>query len=136
MKSLPLLFALILLSGCAQKQGTLTAVSPEKLGELALDGSKAMRIVWPPSTVTLKKDVLQRAEHDPFLQALATNLHRYDWDSGGYNGSDLNYLIDRVDPATYRLTLIYDGKQRISRLYADTAGPLKPVSAWTREQAP
>jgi hypothetical protein len=123
---------LMLLSGCAH-YGNFSGATAGQDGQMAHDAAKAIRVAWPPSDTALKADV---STPDPFLGVLVENLQ-----SSGYSikapnaktGSELRYIVDRVDEAHYRVSILVDGHS-LSRLYETSQGQLRPASAWARQE--
>lgn len=121
----------LLLSACAH-HGNLAHAPAGYDGKMAQDTAKAMRVVWPPEHTELKTDV---THPDPFQQVLVEHLR-----SAGYavspmsskTGSELRYVVDRLDDRHYRVSIRIDGHS-LHRLYRTSQGQLTPASLWSRQ---
>jgi hypothetical protein len=123
---------LALMLGACAHHGNLAHAPAEFDGQMAKDTAKAMRVVWPPQQTTLKTAITHQ---DPFLHVLVENLRADGYavaPSGGKTGSELRYVIDRLDDQYYRVSVKLEG-HGIHRLYQAAEGRLTPAGAWSRQ---
>lgn len=131
----PLVFSILalplLLCACAH-HGNLAKAPAAFDGQMAEDTAKAMRVVWPPQQTLLK---LESGAQNPFLAVLSDQLLREGYalaPAGSQIGSDLRYVLDRLDDSHYRVSVQIEGRS-LHRLYQASHGQLIPASAWSRQ---
>ena len=121
----------LLLGACAH-HGNLAHAPAEFDGQMARDTAQAMRVVWPPQQTTLKTEPTRT---DPFLNVLIQTLRADGYAVGpasSKTGSELRYVVDRIDDQHYRVSVQLDGHS-IHRLYQSARGRLTPAGAWSRQ---
>ena len=121
----------LLLGACAHR-GNLAHAPAAFDGQMAKDTAKAMRVVWPPQQTTLKTETTRP---DPFFDVLIESLRADGYavaPTGSKTGSELRYVVDRIDDQHYRVSVQLDGRG-IHRLYQAAQGRLTPAGAWSRQ---
>jgi len=130
MKHWSFLFPLFL--GACAHHGNLAKAPADFDGQMAKDTARAMRVVWPPQQTILKTETTRP---DPFLQVLIETLRADGYavaSTGSKTGSELRYVVDRLDESHYRVSVQFDGHS-IHRLYQAEQGRLMPAGAWSRQ---
>ena len=125
-------FLLPLFLGACAHHGNLAKAPAAFDGQMAKDTAKAMRVVWPPQQTTLKTET---THPDPFLNVLIETLRADGYavaPVGSKTGSELHYVVDRLDAYHYRVSVQLDGHS-IHRLYQAAQGRLTPAGAWSRQ---
>ena len=127
----PIIALPLLLCACAH-YGNLAQAPAAFDGQIAEDTAKAMGVVWPPQQTLLK---LESGTQNPFLSVLADQLRVEGYalaPSRSKTGSDLRYVLDRLDDSHYRVSVQIEGRS-LHRLYQASHGQLTPASAWSRQ---
>ncbi len=130
-KAVPIVALPLLLCACAH-HGNLAQAPAAFDGQMAQDTARAMRVVWPPQQMLLK---LESGTQNPFLHVLADQLRLEGYalaPAGNKTGSDLRYVLDRLDDSHYRVSVQIEGRS-LHRLYQASRGQLTPASAWSRQ---
>lgn len=122
----------MLLAACAH-QGNLAHAPAAHDGQMALDTARAMRGVWPPQQTVFRAE--SASPQNPFLSVLLEQLRAEGYalaPAHSKSGSDLRYVLDRLDDSHYRVSVRIEGHS-IHRLYQVAQGQLAPASAWSRQ---
>jgi len=122
----------LLLMACAH-QGNLAHAQAAYDGQMAQDTARAMRGVWPPQQTLLRTE--SAGTQNPFLAVLLEQLRAEGYalaPATSTSGSDLRYVLDRLDDSHYRVSVRIEGHS-IHRLYQVAQGQLAPASAWSRQ---